>query len=61
MNTITCTAGHDLKAGDAVYIHNEKKHWIKRFILWLAFWYTPKPVVYSVSEVSESSFTYNAE
>ena len=61
MNTIKAIAGHDLKAGELVCIHNEKKHWLKRFILWLAFWYTPKPVVYSVTEVSESSFTYNVE
>jgi hypothetical protein len=61
MNTIKATAGHDLKAGDAVYVKEEKKHWFKRFILWLAFWYTPKPVVYKVTSVSENEFTYNAE
>jgi len=54
-------AGHDLKAGNLVYLSTDKKHWFKRLILWLAFWYTPKPVVYKVNSVSETSFTFSGD
>ena len=58
MNTIKAIAGEDLKEGDIVYLVDEKKHWLKRLVSSLAFWYTPKKTAYMMEEVTETSFTY---
>jgi hypothetical protein len=52
MKTITCIAGHDLKAGDAVHIYQPKSRF-KRFMNWLMFW--RKPVVYTVTGYTETT------
>ncbi len=56
--TATATAGHDLSAGDTVYIEWPKKHWFKRFILKLAFWHKPVPIAYKIGSVTSYTLTY---
>lgn len=59
--TITAVAGHGMKAGDLVYLSGLRKHWFKRLILWLAFWYNPKPVAYKVESINPQSFTIKGD
>ena len=54
-------AENEIKAGDSVYLSGVRKHWIKRFIMWCAFWYTEKPIVYTIQEVTHNSFTFEIE
>ena len=55
-STITCTAGHDIKAGDLVYINPVRRNLIQKIIFWLMFW--KKDMVYTVTNVDPgSSFT----
>lgn len=54
--TITATMGHNVEVGDLVYVSGLSKHWFKRLMLWLAFWYKPKPLVFKVDSVGRCEF-----
>lgn len=57
-NTINANAGHNLNAGDPVYLEYQKRNAFQKVIFWLMFWKKDTPTTYKVVSI-DSDTTFN--